>query len=276
MIRGIPNALKALPGQIRSFPNALKASGNFFKSTGRSIFSGLKSAFKSPIATLKKQIINPKFVTTFQINFMANIFSDMAFKGQLPTVKTALISLGESVLSTLVFDKLSDITGFHAVTQLGKRTSKFFVSFTESFTSAAMFKGILTNPGELAQRSFIKSFILAPFFKTKIKNQRLKENHGSVPKDFEDKGIKLSESNIGKKGMTNSQVDNFWKGKVSTDSNTFKRWQQNGSQITQKQWDQLKANDARLQQLQKNDKTMEKLAGKVTDEIVKKKYFLWK
>jgi hypothetical protein len=109
---GVGAAFRGALQAIRSagLRGALRMAGGRSLGLLRGALGGLKSfgrgLLSSPLQTLKSAVFNKFFGTTFGINLGGNYLGHMAATGKIPGTGETLQILGESFVSTLIFDRI--------------------------------------------------------------------------------------------------------------------------------------------------------------------------
>ena len=246
-----------------------KKSLGYVKGLGKGLWDAGRGLVTSPIQSLKTAITSKTTITGFTINAAVGFFNKLAFDGQLPDLKESGVILLESVAGALVFDKVADILKKPAISNFGKSVSGFFGGMIESL-SITKIKSLIDPKEnksilEQSQSGVIKSMILTPIFGRALKNLRTKNSITTTTSDLEERGIEVSQSNVGNKSITHRQLDMIWNNR--SNQNTVNRWQNNhNSSLTQAQYDRLLEQEKALQ----NIKNPLDITQKISEESLNK------
>ncbi|MDQ1235445.1 hypothetical protein QE450_002943 [Paenibacillus sp. SORGH_AS306] len=251
------------------FKEASKRSWGYLKGFGRGLWDSGRSLISSPIQTIKSAITSKAFKASAIINISTGFFNKMAFDGIVPDFKDMGIIFLEGLAGALIFDKVTDIFKSPAGSQFGKSVSGFFGSMVESLSMTRI--KTLIDPDEnknLAQQgttSFLNSMVLSPIFGRVLKNVRTNNGITTTTSDLEEKGIEVSQSNVGGKSITHRQLDMIWND--TANKRTVERWQNNhNNSLTQAQYDRLLDQEKALQSI----KNPLDITQKVTEQSVEK------
>ncbi|WP_068777497.1 collagen-like protein [Paenibacillus sp. FJAT-26967] len=238
----------------------------------------IKETFMNAATAFGKTLISKSFNVTMFSNFGINLAVKVAFEGKLPT-STEYLQMGvESFVGALVIDKVANVLGSEAVSKFGKRMANSVVSFAEGLFVTPFIKGEKPNYGEAAQTSFIKSFIIQPIFRTRLNQVRLDRDIGTTVDEVRVTAPGFSDANVSQRQITNRSLDRMWQnGEINpnaVNNNTLNQWNNNGNQVTQRQFDRLLENQNNLDKVANQQQVVEKATEQTANKAVENQYGL--